>query len=244
MRLTKEKLLSLWHTREQVFENEKNAYIIERYKTVKQLFITIQGYVVENDSNGHITINGKELLLNNGIRPSQKYFACKDDKNTESGAFNGVIIHKNSFPDDFGDIIIKIGCLLGGFDFKDNYKMVPEFRIVSNTPTRGNDNATLISEGQVRHPSSHFADNNYFFNVIRTIKAIKDDCFNPDTSMLVLRWPNDSYYTDDEEAEKQQREALKYRFPYKFFYMWTRSEERRVGKECLRLCRSRWSPYH
>ena len=25
--------------------------------------------------------------------------------------------------------------------------------------------------------------------------------------------------------------------------MW-RSEERRVGKECLRLCRSRWSPYH
>ena len=27
-------------------------------------------------------------------------------------------------------------------------------------------------------------------------------------------------------------------------YNLTRSEERRVGKECLRLCRSRWSPYH
>jgi hypothetical protein len=27
------------------------------------------------------------------------------------------------------------------------------------------------------------------------------------------------------------------------FYM-LRSEERRVGKECRRLCRSRWSPYH
>ena len=26
--------------------------------------------------------------------------------------------------------------------------------------------------------------------------------------------------------------------------MMARSEERRVGKECLRLCRSRWSPYH
>jgi LysR family nitrogen assimilation transcriptional regulator len=25
---------------------------------------------------------------------------------------------------------------------------------------------------------------------------------------------------------------------------WERSEERRVGKECRRLCRSRWSPYH
>ena len=29
--------------------------------------------------------------------------------------------------------------------------------------------------------------------------------------------------------------------PYKNY---ARSEERRVGKECLRLCRSRWSPYH
>ena len=26
--------------------------------------------------------------------------------------------------------------------------------------------------------------------------------------------------------------------------LFVRSEERRVGKECLRLCRSRWSPYH
>src|SRR3546814_18292395 len=29
-------------------------------------------------------------------------------------------------------------------------------------------------------------------------------------------------------------------------WMWTliRSEERRVGKECVSTCRSRWSPYH
>ena len=34
-------------------------------------------------------------------------------------------------------------------------------------------------------------------------------------------------------------------FPYEFDIGYTvRSEERRVGKECLRLCRSRWSPYH
>ena len=25
---------------------------------------------------------------------------------------------------------------------------------------------------------------------------------------------------------------------------WVRSEERRVGKECIPPCRSRWSPYH
>src|SRR3546814_4779681 len=26
--------------------------------------------------------------------------------------------------------------------------------------------------------------------------------------------------------------------------IWERSEERRVGKECVSTCRSRWSPYH
>src|SRR3546814_21048389 len=26
--------------------------------------------------------------------------------------------------------------------------------------------------------------------------------------------------------------------------LWSRSEERRVGKECVSTCRSRWSPYH
>ena len=32
--------------------------------------------------------------------------------------------------------------------------------------------------------------------------------------------------------------------PGKVVILPRRSEERRVGKECLRLCRSRWSPYH
>src|SRR3546814_18045144 len=29
-----------------------------------------------------------------------------------------------------------------------------------------------------------------------------------------------------------------------FPLIWFRSEERRVGKECVSTCRSRWSPYH
>src|SRR3546814_14666206 len=29
-----------------------------------------------------------------------------------------------------------------------------------------------------------------------------------------------------------------------FWNAWRRSEERRVGKECVSTCRSRWSPYH
>src|SRR3546814_19565900 len=31
---------------------------------------------------------------------------------------------------------------------------------------------------------------------------------------------------------------------YRRFIQLYRSEERRVGKECVRTCRSRWSPYH
>src|SRR3546814_9644439 len=33
-------------------------------------------------------------------------------------------------------------------------------------------------------------------------------------------------------------------YPRRSFRMDTRSEERRVGKECVSTCRSRWSPYH
>ena len=40
--------------------------------------------------------------------------------------------------------------------------------------------------------------------------------------------------------------AAKKKLSAQFFKkgVFVRSEERRVGKECLRLCRSRWSPYH
>ena len=36
----------------------------------------------------------------------------------------------------------------------------------------------------------------------------------------------------------------KYEVLFMFTTSWLRSEERRVGKECASMCRSRWSPYH
>src|SRR3546814_11664889 len=33
-------------------------------------------------------------------------------------------------------------------------------------------------------------------------------------------------------------------FPIGEYFLSCRSEERRVGKECVSTCRSRWSPYH
>src|SRR3546814_14940673 len=51
---------------------------------------------------------------------------------------------------------------------------------------------------------------------------------------------------EDKKQQKRQRAALK-RFE-EIARAWhanrVRSEERRVGKECVSTCRSRWSPYH
>ena len=54
--------------------------------------------------------------------------------------------------------------------------------------------------------------------------------------------PGTSRYitTKNRKNTTQRLELMKYNPILKKM----RSEERRVGKECLRLCRSRWSPYH
>src|SRR3546814_20069678 len=41
-----------------------------------------------------------------------------------------------------------------------------------------------------------------------------------------------------------QPEEAELSFPAIFAQFALRSEERRVGKECVSTCRSRWSPYH
>jgi tRNA pseudouridine38-40 synthase len=43
---------------------------------------------------------------------------------------------------------------------------------------------------------------------------------------------------------RRQGDLLVFDFEASAFLHHMRSEERRVGKECRRLCRSRWSPYH
>src|SRR3546814_8341994 len=40
------------------------------------------------------------------------------------------------------------------------------------------------------------------------------------------------------------QQSLKYDADFYVEYLALRSEERRVGKECVSPCRSRWSPYH
>lgn len=223
MRLTKEKLVTFWRIRKQIFNDPRNTQIIKRYDEVASLFKSIIECEISYDSEHNTyVLDGIPIILKDGTKPSiDYYFSCKEDDMTASRAFDGLWIMCERFPEKFKDIIIKIGCLLGGFSMDDSHTMKDEYRIISNSPNGSTDDKSLISYGQIRHPSSHFADNNYFFNVILTIKEIANDTFNWEQSKLVLRWPNKSYYTDDEQAEKDQKETLRYRFPYKYFYMWT-----------------------
>src|SRR3546814_12493274 len=46
-----------------------------------------------------------------------------------------------------------------------------------------------------------------------------------------------------EWRDTEQRKLCDYSSRVKPIFS-VRSEERRVGKECVRTCRSRWSPYH
>ena len=47
-----------------------------------------------------------------------------------------------------------------------------------------------------------------------------------------------------EYVENSMKNADDFNRPFQEFVSEYRSEERRVGKECRALCRSRWSPYH
>lgn len=173
------------------------------------------------DEDGTCSINGEMVKFVDESTPSTKYFSCKEDEMTAGETFTGVRIMCDNFPQKYSEIILKIGSLLGGFTFDEPHTMRDEYRIISNTITKGHDMGSLDSVGRTRHPSSHFADNNYFFNVISTIHDIKNDGFDHQATKIVLRWPNNTYYTDDIQAETEQKETLRYRFPYKLFYMWT-----------------------
>ena len=86
----------------------------------------------------------------------------------------------------------------------------------------------------VRLPRGHTANQQHSLGLCRGLEAqrrrLSPCCAAPykDTSPTPITLPVSlSYYITQIPLGHQSR-----------------SEERRVGKECLRLCRSRWSPYH
>ena len=220
----------LWRMRETIFHDKRNRKILDRFKWLEDLFKEMEATTVVYQPSGDETqVFVNNTLVNNrdGQNPDNGYFACEADGMAAQGALKGVENMAWSYP-GFMEIINKIGYLLGGFDHSDEgHQMKEEFRIVSNTIKDGHDRNSLVSVGQSRHPSSNFADNNYFFNVISVTNEIRNGSFNPNESKLVLRYPHGTYYGNQnekgfwEKAEKSQKDALNTRFPYKFLYAWT-----------------------
>lgn len=176
----------------------------------------------------------------------------------------------DEFPDNLPQLITEIGCMLSGSEFNtdsnyfdsnksdsnksdSNKKFIQEnfpyktpiiheeFRIISNTITEANDTGTLTSVGQMRHPTLHLANNNYFYHVIDIIKNINTYTFTPSQKIqqtnppqLVLRWSKNAveYYKSNKEKGETETDAKRYqdslihRFPYKFFYMWANKDNK------------------
>lgn len=209
--------------------------------------------------------------------PSSDYFAYPSDFK-DSPQITGLIGVKtmaerfsaDEFPDNLPQLITEIGCMLSGSEFNtdsnyfdSNKKFTQgnfpyetpiiheEFRIISNTSKEAHDTGTLTSVGQMRHPTLHLANNNYFYHVIDIIKNIKDNNFLPTPSQqipqtnppqLVLRWSKNAveYYKSNNDSDKEKGEtdaeryqnSLIHRFPYKFFYMWANKDKDIIDETC------------
>ena len=221
MNLTKEKLLCLWNNREQIFKDKKNAGLIKRFEFVENLFNEISNNSLEiiPDDGGYLIKYGETSFQDKEQVIEDDYFNCSDSFGAD-GAMNGVIA-MSCHLDSFKDIVLNIGWLLGGFN-KGN-QMKEEFRLLSANYTSNSDNGSLSTNQMQKKVSSNFADNNYFFLVLYEIKRIKDETFDPDDSKIVFGYPHQNYYKgkNRDEIKTAQRKALRHRFPYKFFYMWT-----------------------
>ena len=80
----------------------------------------------------------------------------------------------------------------------------------------------------------HFIKHKVGETIIESGSPCKQLCFLLKGEVSIVTSSKENIYTVIEQMEA----------PYLLEPQSLRSEERRVGKECLRLCRSRWSPYH
>ncbi len=239
MNLTAEKLKIFWKNKDSIFNKHENHE--KRFDKIDTLIKDILKVEMK------ITIATNEVKIGNNLvkyekdkTPTIEYFGPSKDEMTIDKAYSGVEQMSKKF-EGHEEIVNKVGCILGGFDFK-SHKMIDSYRILSNTIAKKDDyHGTLTSTGQSRHPSSHFADNNYFFNIMKFIQ----DCKNNKEvkfadSRMVMRYPschinsqdNKSRFfpvdKDDSDCTNEyaaQREVLKYRFPPKFLWMWANKDK-------------------
>lgn len=222
MKITIEKLQSLWSNRKRLFEDPRNESLINRFDKLNSIFnILLSDTRRVTEENGEVFVGGVVVKLDGHKNPDLSYFGPANDEIAMPKAMLGVYEMKKRLNPEFGQEIENIGRMLCGFDFEKNY-MDERFRIISNVIKYPNDKGTLISSGEVRHPSSHLADNNYFFWIYKAAQLMKSNAFNYQESNIVLRYPG--RYNFGESEEKEQRKVLEARFPYKFLYMWANKD--------------------
>src|SRR3546814_18395601 len=85
----------------------------------------------------------------------------------------------------------------------------------------------------------------------QAIEAFAPDCIHIATEgplgVAARRWCLEKRYRFTTAYHTQFPDYISARTKLPKSYFWryiSRSEERRVGKECVSTCRSRWSPYH
>ena len=107
------------------------------------------------------------------------------DEMTRNESYKGIenIVKKFS---QYEDLVIKIGSLLGGYDFE-THKMVDRYRIVSNAITSKDDYSDTLTTGRMQHPSSSFAGNNSFFNIMYFIQNSSEQNSSPQAKHLHLK---------------------------------------------------------
>ena len=80
-------------------------------------------------------------------------------------------------------------------------------------------------------------------NLLEMIKFEKEGCKGTFQKQNIDNW-RDEIYQINMIYDKNLKKDVPVKTSNQPFKVGSRSEERRVGKECVRLCRSRWSPYH
>src|SRR3546814_19894052 len=93
-----------------------------------------------------------------------------------------------------------------------------------------------------------FPDTTLFRSRLADMNFSLDECSRLDFVLALRRRWADTLYpalraqveADEDNADVRSATHRQPTYPWFAF----RSEERRVGKECVSTCRSRWSPYH
>src|SRR3546814_13055057 len=89
------------------------------------------------------------------------------------------------------------------------------------------------------------------YSAAQLSRVLRDNMFTPTRTQRALYVPPIGNYTFLRSAPAWERMGARFFPPFSGVVMieagkqlYARSEEGRVGKECVSTCRTRWSPYH